>query len=322
MLLYDKWLNNIVLSEQVKNTIFGAQRNEITEHLIYKRLSNAIKEVNNKNVLKRISDDELKHYNIWKKYTKKGVNPNKLKIWKYFLISRILGLTFGVKLMENGEKKAQINYNKLSKSVPEAKRVEKDIREETARKYLSLVGLSGFEDRYPYELSGGMKQRVAIARALAINPEILLMDEPFAALDAQTREIMQTDLLKIRDQTQKTVLFITHSIDEAVFLADRVAVMTARPGIIKTIIDIMSATEKRPVYITDRLIQDLVPMVSGDVVQAIKKDPSLAPWVAIFGGAGMGAQTYGRGAQEPIFLPKDSVFNPKIQHPRLNPWAR
>lgn len=127
----------------------------------------------------------------------------------------------------------------------EAKRVEKGIREETARKYLSLVGLSGFEDRYPYELSGGMKQRVAIARALAINPEILLMDEPFAALDAQTREIMQTDLLKIRDQTQKTVLFITHSIDEAVFLADRVAVMTARPGIIKTIIDIPISRKKR-----------------------------------------------------------------------------
>lgn len=127
----------------------------------------------------------------------------------------------------------------------EAKGVEKDIREGTARKYLSLVGLAGFEDRYPYELSGGMKQRVAIARALAINPEILLMDEPFAALDAQTREIMQTDLLKIRDQTQKTVLFITHSIDEAVLLADRVAVMTARPGVIKTVIDIPIPRKRR-----------------------------------------------------------------------------
>jgi NitT/TauT family transport system ATP-binding protein len=120
----------------------------------------------------------------------------------------------------------------------EAKKVEKNVREETARKFLSLVGLSGFENRYPYELSGGMKQRVAIARALAINPEVLLMDEPFAALDAQTREIMQRDLLKIRDQTRKTVVFITHSIDEAVFLADRVAIMSARPGIIKTVIDI------------------------------------------------------------------------------------
>ena len=132
----------------------------------------------------------------------------------------------------------------------EAKKVEKSVREKIARKYLSLVGLSGFEDKYPYELSGGMKQRVAIARALAINPEVLLMDEPFAALDAQTREIMQRDLLKIRDQTRKTVIFITHSIDEAVFLADRVAVMTARPGVIKTVIDI-------PIPRSSRLSNDL-----------------------------------------------------------------
>ena len=132
----------------------------------------------------------------------------------------------------------------------EAKKIKKSVREETARKYLSLVGLSGFEDRYPYELSGGMKQRVAIARALAINPEVLLMDEPFAALDAQTREIMQRDLLKIRDQTRKTVIFITHSIDEAVFLADRVAVMSARPGIIKNVVDI-------PIPRSNRLSNDL-----------------------------------------------------------------
>jgi NitT/TauT family transport system ATP-binding protein len=110
---------------------------------------------------------------------------------------------------------------------------------------LSLVGLTGFEDRYPYELSGGMKQRVAIARALAIEPEVLLMDEPFAAVDAQTREILQTDLLKITEDTHKTVIFITHSIDEAIFLADRVAVMTARPGTIKTIVDIPISKEKR-----------------------------------------------------------------------------
>ena len=132
----------------------------------------------------------------------------------------------------------------------EAKKVEKSVREKIARKYLSLVGLSGFEDRYPYELSGGMKQRVAIARALAINPEVLLMDEPFTALDAQTREIMQRDLLKMRDQTRKTVIFITHSIEEAVFLADRVAVMTSRPGIIKNVIDI-------PISRSNRLSDDL-----------------------------------------------------------------
>lgn len=127
----------------------------------------------------------------------------------------------------------------------ESKNIEKSILEENAKKYLSLVGLSGFEDRYPHELSGGMKQRVAIARALAIDPEVLLMDEPFAAVDAQTREILQTDLLNITYNNKKTVVFITHSIDEAVFLADRVAVMTARPGVIKEIIDVPIPREKR-----------------------------------------------------------------------------
>jgi len=129
--------------------------------------------------------------------------------------------------------------------VLEAKNIEKSLLEENAKKYLSLVGLSGFEDRYPHELSGGMKQRVAIARALAIDPEVLLMDEPFAAVDAQTREILQTDLLNITYNNKKTVVFITHSIDEAVFLADRVAVMTARPGVIKEIVDVPIPREKR-----------------------------------------------------------------------------
>lgn len=129
--------------------------------------------------------------------------------------------------------------------VLEAKGIPKDLQEEQARKYLSLVGLSGFDDRYPHELSGGMKQRVAIARALAIDPDILLMDEPFAAVDAQSREILQTDLLNITYANNKTVIFITHSIDEAVFLADRVAVMTARPGSIKAIVDVPIPREKR-----------------------------------------------------------------------------
>lgn len=130
-------------------------------------------------------------------------------------------------------------------SFPLEANYDKETREEIAKNYLSLVGLTGFEDRYPYELSGGMRQRVAIARALAIEPEVLLMDEPFAAVDAQTREILQTDLLRITESTHKTVVFITHSIDEAIFLADRVAVMTARPGIIKEIVNIPISKERR-----------------------------------------------------------------------------
>jgi len=120
----------------------------------------------------------------------------------------------------------------------EAKGVPTKERAELAREYLSLVGLTGFEHRYPHELSGGMKQRVAIARSLAYDPDVLLMDEPFAALDAQTRETLQSELLRIWEKTKKTIVFITHGIDEAVYLGQRVAVMTSRPGRIKQIIDI------------------------------------------------------------------------------------
>src|SRR5258708_2291526 len=106
--------------------------------------------------------------------------------------------------------------------------------------YLELVGLSGFEHHYPYQLSGGMQQRVGLVRALAIDPAIMLMDEPFAALDAQTREILQEELLRVmqRPDERKTMVFITHSIDEAILLGDRIAVMSARPGRIQEMLDV------------------------------------------------------------------------------------
>ncbi|MFE5286112.1 ABC transporter ATP-binding protein [Nocardia sp. NPDC056611] len=120
----------------------------------------------------------------------------------------------------------------------EAKGIPRRARKGIAEHYLELVGLAGFGNRYPHELSGGMKQRVAIARSLAFDPEVLLMDEPFAALDAQTRESLQDELLRIWRATGKTVLFITHGIDEAVYLGQRVAVLTSRPGRIKAVVDI------------------------------------------------------------------------------------
>ncbi|MDR1640575.1 MAG: ABC transporter ATP-binding protein [Clostridiales bacterium] len=127
----------------------------------------------------------------------------------------------------------------------EIKKVPKKERGKVAERFIKLVELEGFEDHYPHELSGGMQQRVAIARALAYDPEVLLMDEPFAAVDAQTREVMQDELLAIWEKTGKTILFVTHSIEEAVALSDRVAVMSKSPGTVKEVVNVALPRPRR-----------------------------------------------------------------------------
>jgi NitT/TauT family transport system ATP-binding protein len=124
---------------------------------------------------------------------------------------------------------------------------------EKVEHYIQLVGLAGFENHYPYQLSGGMQQRVGLARALAIDPEILLMDEPFASVDAQTREVLQEELLQLHDRERKTMIFITHSIDEAIILGDRVAVMASRPGRVKEVLQINFPRPRDPAAIRAQL---------------------------------------------------------------------
>jgi len=149
-----------------------------------------------------------------------------------------------------------IGFGLEMKGVPQHK------RDSIVKHYVNLVGLNGFEDRYPHQLSGGMRQRVAIARALAVQPRLLLMDEPFAALDAQNRSFMQDELVRIWQREPKTVMLVTHSIEEAIKLADCVAVMTRRPGRLKAFVAIdlpRPRDEDDPAYsMLKRELRDLI----------------------------------------------------------------
>lgn len=131
-----------------------------------------------------------------------------------------------------------IEFGLRNRSVPAAE------RRAVVEHYIGLMGLQGYETAFPHQLSGGMQQRVAIARAYALDPQVLLMDEPFGALDAQTRVVMQEELVRLARSHPRTVLFITHAVEEAVYLADRVVIMTRRPGRIKEIIDVRSVRER------------------------------------------------------------------------------
>lgn len=131
-----------------------------------------------------------------------------------------------------------IEFGLISLGIPDIERIKR------IEQYIELMGLQGYERAYPHQLSGGMQQRVAIARAYVLDPKVLLMDEPFGALDAQTRVVMQEELVRLARSHPRTVLFITHAVDEAVYLADRIVVMSRRPGRIREIIDVKSVREK------------------------------------------------------------------------------
>ena len=142
----------------------------------------------------------------------------------------------------------------------ESKKVPKTERAEIAKKYIDLVGLDGFEKRYPKQLSGGQQQRVAIARGLAVDPDIIFMDEPFGALDAITRMKLQEDIHKISREEKKTIIFVTHDIEEAVFLADRIVVMMAEPGRIKSVVKVplghyRDRTSRDFQYVRDKIFE-------------------------------------------------------------------
>jgi NitT/TauT family transport system ATP-binding protein len=155
---------------------------------------------------------------------------------------------------------------------PEIRKTSTPIQNEILNRLIDMVHLHGFEDRYPHELSGGMRQRVNLARAIANDPEILLMDEPFASLDAQTKYLLAEELIGIWEKTKKTVVYITHSIEEAILLSDRIVVMTARPGRIKEIIQNPlrrpRSTELMSTSIYEALFKDVWLLIKEEVVKA------------------------------------------------------
>ncbi|MEK3934801.1 ABC transporter ATP-binding protein [Sporosarcina sp. FSL W7-1349] len=157
----------------------------------------------------------------------------------------------------------------------EERKVSKQEIKEKADYYIDMVGLTDFKDAYPKQLSGGMKQRVGIGRALAVEPDLLLMDEPFSALDAQTRTLMQEELLTIWNRTQLSTLYVTHNIQEAVYLADRVIVLSRHPGRIKSIIPIdlpkMGRGEEQHREQFERYSEEIWQMIRHDAVEALKE---------------------------------------------------
>ena len=158
----------------------------------------------------------------------------------------------------------------------ERQRMGRAEREKRAQDFIDLVGLTGFEDSFPSQLSGGMKQRTAIARTLAFDPNVLLMDEPFGALDAQTRHLMQTELLSIWQRTPKTVIFVTHDVQEAVYLADRVAVMSARPGRIKALVDTRFDKNDKDIFRAKHFVDkvdELWGLVRDEAIKAERRAP-------------------------------------------------
>jgi NitT/TauT family transport system ATP-binding protein len=148
-------------------------------------------------------------------------------------------------------------------------------RHAVAGRFIELTGLGGFERKYPHQLSGGMRQRVGIARALAVDPAVLLMDEPFSALDAQTRQLMQEELLSIWERTRKTIVYVTHNIQEAVYLADRVVVLSRRPGRVLDVVDVplgrprAEAVHGEPAFV--RTVERIWALIKGQAREALQE---------------------------------------------------